>query len=69
MKADFVKIIVKDSSDRKIDTFTAHFNDKEASTAIIKILITKYGMRLDWAQLYNQKIPDFLSLDSEFLKF
>lgn len=67
MTEDFIKIIVKDGTDRRIDSFVCNLSDEESMTRIFKILKTKYGMKINMKELDDA--PDFLSFDNDFLKF
>lgn len=67
MTEDFIKIIVKDGTDRRIDSFVGNLSDEETMTRIFKILKTKYGMKINMRELDNA--PDFLRFDNDFLKF
>ena len=68
MSEDFVKIIVKDGTDRRLDNFVGKLSDATTMTKIMKILSSKYGMKVHWKELAKHE-TDFLSLDNDFLKW
>ena len=67
---EVVDISVRDFSGARIQSFKSNSEDVNTNTNIIKILIEKYGVKIDLERLLNRKVEDtFLDPDSEFLKF
>ena len=70
---EILDVTIRDFSGAKIQGFKSNSDDEVTNTSIIKILIEKYGVKLDLDRLkkdLNRKEEgDWLSTDSEFLKF
>ena len=68
MSEDFIKIIVADGTDRRLDKFIGKLSDSTTMTKILRILVSKYGLRANWKEVVRPE-NDFLNMKSDFLDF
>ena len=71
---EIFELNVRDFSGAKIDGFRSNAEDEENNTALLKIFMKKYGIKINIEGLKTKegetkKEADWLSTDSEFLKF
>ena len=68
---EILESIVRDQSGARLQTFKMNLRDENTVTSFVRILIEKYGAKVNLEKLKNikDKESDWLDLDNEFVKF